>query len=49
MKEETERIFASINSPKKKLEIYAGAGHGPLVASNQSKWEETVTGFLDDN
>ncbi len=30
MKEETERIFASINSPKKKLEIYVGAGHVPF-------------------
>jgi hypothetical protein len=49
LKEETERIFASISSPKKKLEIYDGAGHGPLVSANQSKWDETVTGFLNDN
>jgi len=49
MKEETERIFASINSPKKKLEIYAGAGHGPLISGNQLKWDETVTEFLNDN
>jgi len=49
LKEETERIFASIHSPKKKLEIYAGAGHGPLVSVNQAKWDETVMGFLDDN
>jgi len=49
MKEETERIFASINSPKKKLEIYDGAGHGPLISSNQPKWDKAVTGFLDDN
>jgi hypothetical protein len=33
MKEETERIFASINSPKKKLEIYDGAGHAPLISA----------------
>jgi len=49
LKGETERIFASINSPKKKLEIYDGAGHGPLVSANQSKWDETVTDFLNDN
>jgi alpha-beta hydrolase superfamily lysophospholipase len=45
MKEETERIFASISSPKKKLEIYDGAGHGPLISGNQSKWDEAVTDF----
>jgi len=49
LKEETERIFASIKSPKKKLEIYDGAGHGPLILANQSKWDETVTEFLNDN
>ena len=49
MKEETERIFASIGSPKKKLEMYPGAWHGPLIADNQSKWDKTVTDFLNDN
>ena len=49
MKEETERIFASINSPKKKLEIYPEAGHGPLISGNQTKWDQTVTEFLNDN
>lgn len=49
LKEETERIFASINSPKKKLEIYAGAGHTHLASFDQSKWDETVTKFLDGN
>jgi esterase/lipase len=49
MKEETERIFASINFPKKKLEIYEGAGHGPLITGNQSKWDAAVTRFLNDN
>jgi alpha-beta hydrolase superfamily lysophospholipase len=49
MKEETERIFASISSPKKKLEVYDGAGHGPLVSGNQSQWDKAVTGFLNDN
>jgi len=49
MKEEIERIFASISSPKKKLEIYAGAGHGPLVAGNRPQWDKSVTDFLNDN
>jgi hypothetical protein len=49
MKEEIERIFASISSPKKKLEIYAGAGHGPLVAGNRPQWDKSVMDFLNDN
>ncbi|HEU5165888.1 MAG TPA: alpha/beta fold hydrolase [Chitinophagaceae bacterium] len=49
LKKETERIFAAINSTKKQLEIYAGAGHGPLVAANASKWDETVNEFLKEN
>src|SRR5688572_8885488 len=39
---ETEKIFAAISSAKKKLEIYDGAGHAPLLASNPIKWEQTV-------
>ncbi len=49
LKEEIERIFASINSSKKKLEIYDGTGHGPLVSGNQLKWDETVKEFLNKN
>jgi len=49
LKEETDRIFASLKSPKKKLEIYEGVGHTPLVSVNQLKWDETVTEFLNDN
>ena len=49
LKKETEKIFASINSPKKKLEIYPGAGHIPLLVANASKWDETVTEFLNAN
>ena len=49
MKEEIERIFASIGSPKKKLEIYDGAGHGPLKSANQLHWDKVVTDFLVDN
>src|SRR6187431_353930 len=49
MKDETERIFSSISSPKKKLEIYPGVGHSPLLRANASKWNETVTEFLNAN
>ena len=49
MKGETERIFASINSSKKKLEIYSGVGHTPLLGANPSKWDETVIEFLNAN
>src|SRR5436190_2680796 len=49
LKKETEKIFAAINSTKKKLEIYKGAGHVPLLAANASKWDETVNEFLNDN
>jgi len=48
LKKETETIFAAISSSKKKLEIYEGAGHGPLLAGNESKWEQTVNDFLNN-
>ena len=48
LKKETERIFASIASPKKKLEIYQGAGHTPLLAYDETKWEQTVIDFLNN-
>ena len=49
MKKETEKIFAAINSSKKKLEIYPGAGHMPLLVADALKWDETVKEFLEDN
>ena len=49
LKKETERIFAAINSSKKKLEVYEGVGHSPLLAMNATKWDETVNEFLNDN
>jgi uncharacterized protein len=48
LKRETEKIFAAAGSPKKKLEIYEGAGHGPLLAGNEQKWIKAVTDFLND-
>jgi alpha-beta hydrolase superfamily lysophospholipase len=47
-KSEIEKIFAGIRSTKKKLEIYEGVGHSPLVAANESKWIKTVNDFLND-
>jgi len=49
LKKETENIFAAINSSKKKLEIYPGAGHTPLLRANASKWDKIVTEFLNAN
>jgi len=49
LKKETEKIFSAINSSKKKLEIYEGVGHMPLLAANATKWDETVNEFLNDN
>jgi len=49
LKKETEKIFTAISSTKKKLEIYKGAGHVPLLVANGSKWDETVSKFLNDN
>ena len=49
LKKETEKIFTAINSSNKKLEIYKGVGHIPLLAANASKWDETVNEFLKDN
>lgn len=46
LEKETQRIFAAIGSPKKKLEIYEKARHGPLLAGNEVKWEQTVNEFL---
>lgn len=46
LKKETEMIFSSIKSEKKKLEIYEGAGHGSLLAANELKWQATVSEFL---
>ena len=49
LKEETDRIFTSISSSQKKLVIYPGAGHVPMLFANASKWDETVSEFLNAN
>jgi alpha-beta hydrolase superfamily lysophospholipase len=48
-KNEIEKVFASINSKDKRLEIFEGAGHGPLVSINETKWVQAVSDFLKDN
>lgn len=48
LKNETEKIFAAINSSKKKLEVYEGVGHAPLLAGNELQWKETVNEFLNN-
>ena len=48
LSKEIERIFAAIGSFKKKLEIYDGARHGPLLAANEVKWEQSVNDFLNN-
>ena len=49
LKSETEKIFAAIGTSKKKLEIYNGVGHTPLVGADPSKWGETLKEFLNEN
>jgi esterase/lipase len=49
LKNEVNKIFASINSSKKILKIYEGGGHGPLLPVDPTKWDQTVSDFLNDN
>jgi alpha-beta hydrolase superfamily lysophospholipase len=46
LKKEIDKIFKAIGSAEKKLEVYDGAGHAPLLAANESKWQKTVNDFL---
>lgn len=48
-KKEIEKIFASIKSSKKKLEVYEGAGHGPLLLFDDAKWKKVMSHFLAAN
>jgi len=47
LKAETEKIFNAIRSSNKKLEIYKGAGHGPLLTGHEDQWIKTVNDFLN--
>ena len=46
LKNETNKIFRAIGSAEKRLEIYEEAGHVPLLAANESKWQKIVNDFL---
>jgi alpha-beta hydrolase superfamily lysophospholipase len=46
MKNETDKIFKAIGSSKKQLITYEGVGHAPLLASNESLWQRSVSEFL---
>jgi alpha-beta hydrolase superfamily lysophospholipase len=48
LKKEIDKIFSSIKSSEKRLEIYEGASHGPLLAGHEEQWTKTVTDFLND-
>jgi uncharacterized protein len=46
LQNETEKIFRAVGSASKKLEIYEGAGHAPLLAADESHWQNSVAEFL---
>lgn len=46
LRNETEKIFRAISSATRKLEIYEGAGHAPLLAADESHWQKSVAEFL---
>ena len=46
LKKEIDKIFSSIRSSNKRLEIYEGAGHGPLLAGHEDRWINTINDFL---
>ena len=48
MKKEIDKIFSSIGSANKKLEIYEGAGHVPLLAIDEERWTKTINDFLNN-
>jgi alpha-beta hydrolase superfamily lysophospholipase len=48
LKPEIEKIFSAIKTNHKKMEIYDGAGHGPLLPGHELQWEKAVTDFLNN-
>ncbi len=49
VKNETDRIYNAIASSKKKLVIYAHAGHESFLQKDPAKWRIEVEKFLSDN
>jgi uncharacterized protein len=46
LRNETDKIFKAIGSAEKQLIVYEGAGHVPLLAANEQKWQTSVSDFL---
>lgn len=49
LKIETDKVYAAILSPEKKLVIYENAGHQSLLQNEQGTWRKEVEKFLSDN
>ena len=49
LKEETDRIYASIASANKKLVIYENADHESFLQKDPGKWRKEIAGFLEAN
>ena len=49
LKEETDRIYASIASANKKLVIYENADHESFLQKDPGKWRKEIAGFLATN
>ncbi len=48
LKAETDKVFNSIASSRKKLVIYDQAGHESLLQNDPAKWQTEVNKFLED-
>jgi hypothetical protein len=44
---QAESIFRRLPG-EKRLEWFAGVGHGPLLAPGPEQWKQAVSGFLAD-
>lgn len=49
LKSETDKVYAAIHSPDKKLVIYDHAGHQSLLQNDHVTWRKEVEKFLSDN
>jgi alpha-beta hydrolase superfamily lysophospholipase len=49
VREETEKVFASIASKQKKLVIYEGAMHESFLRKDPNLWQAETMGFLKAN
>ena len=48
LRKEVDKLFSAIGLPSKKLEVYDGAGHGPLLAYDEERWTKKVNDFLEN-